>query len=545
MEFLKGKLGVCLIAVLSASIILSLLFSAGFLNKQSIRVSDLFYSENKAFSDITLIVIDDKSIQDIGRWPWSRAVFANAIEKLNEAKIIGIDVSFSESGEGDSSFKDAINNKIILVSECKLFKGKECAEWLFPVFNATTAAANIYAEDEIARSVPYQIDGMKSLSALVSEKYLGKESRLSDKILINYAKPGSFETISFSDLINNKNISVKEKIALIGATAKDLHDEKLTPLSSKPLPGVEIHANAVQTIITGKFLHYQENLSVILSIFIISAIIALTLYFFRLTYGIISLIVIPAAYIMAGTIAFDSGIILNLLYPLISLILTFAIIIILYYLMEAKEKKWVSHLFGKYVSPNVADELIRQGKSAVNLKGTRKTVTMLFADVRGFTSFSEKTSPERVVSLLNKYHGKMTDIIFKYKGTLDKYVGDEIMATYNVPLDLENHALAAVQTAIEMQKAAIKMGKTFKYGIGINTGSVIVGNIGSEKRLDYTVIGDSVNLAARLCSKAEGSHILISDSTYDLVKNKIKTRSIGEISVKGKTKPVRVHEVIY
>ena len=139
----------------------------------------------------------------------------------------------------------------------------------------------------------------------------------------------------------------------------------------------------------------------------------------------------------------------------------------------------------------------------------------------------------------------MTDIIFKYKGTLDKYVGDEIMATYNVPLDLENHALAAVQTAIEMQKAAIKMGKTFKYGIGINTGSVIVGNIGSEKRLDYTVIGDSVNLAARLCSKAEGSHILISDSTYDLVKNKIKTRSIGEISVKGKTKPVRVHEVIY
>jgi adenylate cyclase len=158
---------------------------------------------------------------------------------------------------------------------------------------------------------------------------------------------------------------------------------------------------------------------------------------------------------------------------------------------------------------------------------------------------SEKLQPEQVVEVLNRYLSKMTDIVFKHEGTLDKYVGDEIMATYNVPLDLEDHAVKAVQTAIEMQKTAQSMGKELKYGIGINTGEAIVGNIGSSKRLDYTVIGDSVNLGARLCGKAEPNQILISESTNNLVKEFIKTKSIGEIMVKGKEKPLRVYEVIY
>ena len=541
MEFSK-KLFACAIIFLSVSVILSLLFSAGFLEKQSLRVSDLFYSEGKAFSEIVIIAIDDASINEIGRWPWSRQIFADAISKI-DAKVIGIDVSFFEKAEGDSNLNDVLKNKtnIILVAECNKFS-VGCENWMLPVFNSTYAAANIYAEDEIARAVPYEIDELKSFSALISEKYLNSEVRTDKKILINYASPNSFTTISFKDLGNQ---SFASKIVLIGATAKDLHDEKLTPVSNKPIPGVEIHANAIQTILTKKFLSYQSGFGVILMIILTSLLITLILYYLKLAYGIISAVLIAIIHVAIGVIAFESGIIYNLLYPLLALIITAAAVIIAYYIIESKEKKWISELFGKYVSPSVANELIRKGKSAVHLEGVRKTITVLFADVRGFTSFSEQNSPEEVVSLLNKYHGAMTDIIFKYNGTLDKYVGDEIMATYNVPLDIENHALAAVQTAIEMQQAAKKLGTKFRYGIGINTGMAVVGNIGSEKRLDYTVIGDSVNLGARLCSKAAGEQILISEATHEIVKDKVKTNYIGEIEVKGKAKPLKVYEVVY
>jgi adenylate cyclase len=542
MEFSKKFLA-CIIIFLSVSAILSALFIAGFLEKQSLKVSDLFYSEGKAFPEIVVIAIDDASINDIGRWPWSREIFASALDKI-DAKVIGIDVSFFEKAVGDEKLDEILKNKtnVILVAECNKFSDEKCQNWMLPVFNATYAAANIYADDEIARAVPYDIDGLKSFSVLISEKYLNSEIKADKKILINYASPNSFKTISFKDIGNQ---SFESKIVLIGATAKDLHDEKLTPVSNKPVPGVEIHANAIQTILTKKFLHYQPDFSVIIMIILTSLLITLILYYLKLAYGIISAVLIAVIHVVIGVISFESGIIYNLLYPVLALIATAAAIIIAYYTIESKEKKWISELFGKYVSPSVANELIRKGKKAVHLEGIRKTITVLFADVRGFTSFSENNSPEEVVSLLNKYHGAMTDIIFKYNGTLDKYVGDEIMATYNVPLDMENHALAAVSTAIEMQKAAKKLGTKFRYGIGINTGMAIVGNIGSEKRLDYTVIGDTVNLGARLCSKAAGEQILISEAAYEVVKDKVKTNYIGEIEVKGKAKPLRVYEVVY
>lgn len=539
MEFSK-KLSACIIIFLSVSAILSILFLAGFLEKQSLKVSDLFYSEGKAFPEIAIIAIDDASINEIGRWPWSREIFANAIEKI-DAKIIGIDVSLFEKAEGDEKLDEILKNKtnVILVAECNSFSEGKCTSWMLPVFNATYASANIYAEDEIARAVPYETDGLKSFSALISEKYLNSEIE-NKKMLINYFS--GFTEISFKDIGNQ---SFADKIVLIGATAKDLHDEKLTPLSNKPIPGVEIHANAIQTILTKKFLHYQSDFSVIMMIILTSLLITLILYYLKLAYGIISAVLIAIIHVALGVLSFESGIIYNLLYPVIALIVTASAVIIAYYILESKEKKWISELFGKYVSPSVANELIRKGKDAVHLEGIRKTITVLFADVRGFTSFSEQNSPEEVVSLLNKYHGAMTDIIFKYNGTLDKYVGDEIMATFNVPLDMENHALAAVQTAIEMQKAAKKLGTKFRYGIGINTGMAVVGNIGSEKRLDYTVIGDTVNLGARLCSKAAGEQILLSEAAYEIVKDKIKTKYIGEIEVKGKAKPLKVYEAVY
>ena len=298
---LNEKLKICLVTAIAVSFILSLLFSSGFLHRQSLHSSDLFYSEGKPFSEIVIIAIDDKSIQEIGRWPWNREVFANAIEKTKEAKVIGVDVSFFESASGDEKLKSSLKENVILVSECNKFSGGQCANWLMPIFNAAIATANIYSEDEIARAVPFMIDGKKSFSVIIAEKYLNTELSPQNKILINYAKADSFKTAPFSDLINDKaNISFKDKIVLIGATAKDLHDEKLTPISSKPVPGVEIHANAIQTILQNKSLKYQAAYSVILTILLFSLIIALMLYFFRLVYAIAALAIIPFLYLFAG-----------------------------------------------------------------------------------------------------------------------------------------------------------------------------------------------------------------------------------------------------
>ncbi|MFC1685410.1 CHASE2 domain-containing protein [Nanoarchaeota archaeon] len=543
MKLLKNKLFTSISSAVLVTLVLSMLLTSGFLSPQSTRMSDLLYNEQKSLDEIVIIGIDDESINEIGRWPWSREVFAKALENLKGAEIIGIDVSFFEEGPGDEELSKTLEGleNVILVAECTEFSEEECEEWLFPIFETEKAAANIYVDNGVARSTPGDLKEVKSLSLAVSEYYLNSEVELKEKNFIYFHEP--YNRISFKDVLEEDFDTelIKDKIVLIGATAKDLHDEKETPLGI--LPGVEIHANAIQSILSNKFLEYQKNSSIILTMLMLSFITALILYWARIRFATFWSILLILAYLILAIFSFDKGIIFNLFYPTFSVILSFFSILGIFYTTEAKERKWISEVFGKYVSPSVAKQIMEEGAGALQLKGSKKTVTTLFADIRGFTAMSEKHTPAKVVSLLNSYLEKMTDLVFDNGGTLDKYVGDEIMATYNVPLDQKNHALAAVKTALEMQETINKIGKGLKYGIGINTGPAIVGNIGGKKRLDYTVIGDSVNLAARLCSAAKKDQTLISEHTYKLVKNKIKAKALPPIKVKGKVKPINIYEV--
>ena len=543
-HILKNELSISISSAIVVTLILSLLLSVEFMGNQSTRTSDLLYNEQKPFSEIIIVEIDDSSINELGRWPWKREIFSNALEKLRPAKIIGVDVSFFEESDDDIKLESTFlrQNNIILVSECNEFgKEGECNNWLLPIFNTPHAAANIYVDKGIARSVPGTIGEEKSLSLLVSERYLNSEVTLKNKNYIYFHEP--YNMISFSDVLNvdfDQEL-ISDKIILIGATAKNLHDEQETPIGV--LPGVEIHANAIQSILNNKFLNYQTNKSVIIIMLILSLLTASFLYSKRLIFSGIGSIALVILYSILSIFMFDKGLIMNLLYPISSIVLTYFLIVGLYYKTESLKRKWISEVFGKYVSPSVAKQIMKEGSESLHLKGSKKIVTSLFVDIRGFTAMSEKMRPERVVSFLNKYLEMLTDIVFDHGGTLDKYVGDEIMATYNVPLDQEDHALAAVKTAIDMQKASKNLGK-IKYGIGINTGPAVVGNIGGKKRLDYTVIGDSVNLAARLCSACPGDKILISDHTYKLVKNKVRVKALTPIMVKGKVKPIKIYEVL-
>jgi len=219
---------------------------------------------------------------------------------------------------------------------------------------------------------------------------------------------------------------------------------------------------------------------------------------------------------------------------------------------EEKEKRWLKKTFGQYLSPAVINEIMKS-PDALALGGKRQEMTVLFSDIRGFTTISEASSPEEVVALLNEYLTKMTEIVFKYQGTLDKFIGDAVMAFWNAPVEQKDHPRRAVLCAIDMieelKKLQVKWraeGKpVLDIGIGVNTGDMVVGNMGSLERMDYTVIGDNVNLGSRLESlnKEFKTHIIISESTYNNVRDIVNARSLGSTKVKGKEKAVQIYGV--
>ncbi|KHO55600.1 MAG: adenylate cyclase [archaeon GW2011_AR21] len=284
-------------------------------------------------------------------------------------------------------------------------------------------------------------------------------------------------------------------------------------------------------------------------IFIFAIAVALLLARLKIWIAGIASVALAIGFLAFAVLRFENGVIMNIVFPALSIFATFGIVSAGFYVMEEKQKQWVKSIFGKYVSESVAKEILEKTSAdEVRLGGSRKYVTILFADIRGFTSMSEKLQPEEVVELLNTYLSSMTKCVFENKGTLDKYIGDAIMAVFNAPLEQENHQLLAVKAALEMQKAVAelnaKLGKSLQYGIGVNSGFAVVGNIGSEKRLEYTAIGDSVNTASRLCGIAEGGQVLASLETFNAVKDKALAKKIGSLKVKNRKKPVMVFQIL-
>jgi adenylate cyclase len=576
MQIQKNKLVLCLLLSGIVAVLLSSLFLAGLFSGWQMKLSDALYKQKEPLKNIVIVAIDDKSLQEIGRWPWPREKFVELLPKLEGSEIIGIDIAFFEnySSKVDAQLGEEIaklGNVILPVEYTKFEQGKgtEILKTIEPIRKGAAGIGfvNIFSDsDGITRALPLQILGDESKGieshdgfALAIYKRLFSRNlsyeEKSNRFLINFVgPPKSFKTVSFSDVLNNKfeKGSFGNAIVLIGATSPDLHDDYFVPTSAgKAMPGVELHANALQTMITGQFLQNESNFSVIVTIFVVSLIVGLLLWKFRLLFATISSLALLLAYILLAIIMFNKGIIANIFYPSLSILLTCIITVGIYYVLAEKGRKQVLHLFGKYVSKEVVSEIMKNAKEGITqLKGTEREVTILFADIRGFTPISEKLKPREVVAMLNAYLGEMTNVVFKYKGTLDKFIGDSIMAIFNAPVEQQNSALLAVRAALEMQDK-IKLvhsvqGKKIpimRAGIGINTGPAVIGNIGTKDRMEYTAIGDNVNLASRLCAFAKGGQIVISQQTYNLVKDKVITKRLGEIKVKGKARPLAVYEV--
>jgi adenylate cyclase len=244
---------------------------------------------------------------------------------------------------------------------------------------------------------------------------------------------------------------------------------------------------------------------------------------------------------------------MNMIYPVLTMVFIYLGITVYRYITEEREKKKIRGAFQYYLTASVVNEILKD-PNKLKLGGDKKNLSVMFSDIRGFTSISEKLSPENLVQLLNKYLTAMTNIVFKYDGLLDKYIGDAVMAVFGAPLDQPDHARRACLTAIEMMTELRRLQIKWKaegwpeidIGIGINTGDMVVGNMGSEMRFDYTVMGDSVNLASRLegTNKEYGTNIIISEFTYEVIKEDFFCRELDAVRVKGKKLPVRIFELL-
>ena len=345
-----------------------------------------------------------------------------------------------------------------------------------------------------------------------------------------------------------RNRAVANKIVMVGPFAKGIaEDEKPTPFGL--MYGVEIHANALNTILMDKFLTYAPQW---MSIAIMAAIVMLTalmvshlstLWSFLLTF------VLDVAYFFVVVLVFDSDYILPLTAPVIGSLLAFVAIVAYRVVTEEKDKRHIRDMFGKYVSPHVVTDLLT---NPPELGGVDKELSVFFSDIRGFTTLSESMTPQELVNHLNIYLGKMTDIILEYQGTLDKYVGDEIMCFWGAPLPQTDHAMLACKCALKQMDTLRALNEEWpeerriNIGIGVNSGIMTVGNMGSEGRMNYTLMGDNVNLGARLegTNKQYITNVIISEFTYGLVKDRVIVRELDNIRVKGKNKPVLIYELV-
>jgi len=345
----------------------------------------------------------------------------------------------------------------------------------------------------------------------------------------------------------------KDKIFFYGLTAAGTHDLNPMPYLDR-YPMLGLHANAFNTILTQNFLKELSNWSVILIILGFGLLMGLIVPRLSPIKGVVIVFLLLAAYLFTAQYLFNTkGIIVDVLGSVTTLVIGYLSVTVYNFFSEEKEKKMIRGIFSRYVTKSVVDEIIKN-PDMVKLGGERKILTVFFSDVAGFTSVSEKLTPEELVSLLNEYLTAMTNIVLESDGMIDKYEGDAIMAVFGTPIPMPDHATRACYVSLDMQEKLVEMREKWhqegkpelKVRIGLNTGPMIAGNMGAQDRLDYTVMGDSVNLGSRLegANKQYGSYIMISEFTYEMVKNDIEARFLDSIRVKGKNLPVKVYEVL-
>ena len=603
--------------VLGVAALLSALFVGGAFNELQRRITDtVFFLPKRQTPEparfVVLVAMDDKSVVELRRYGrlfnWPRSLYADVVRRLTEARArtIMFDVLFDAEGEGDAELVDALNaareravNVVMPTAGDFLSKRPSVTGWetygeLFeplPAIKDASAGLGMANQlpdpDGTLRRMPlvFDVGGQPYPSVVLTtaSKFLRRPEPWDGPIengfiplagrmipvdrtgslIVNYlggpyeSAPPAFPVVSFVDVLNGRvpPETFERKIAVIGVTATAFADDYWTPPSlDGKMDGVETHAHALETILRGEFLWDAPSWVTIALIVGFALVAGATLATLPpLVSAVISALALGSFVVAASTYFDNGGVMLNLIYPPLSLFLTYAGIMLYRVIFEQGQARALKGVLGQYLSPSVVAEVTRDPDS-LKLGGDEREMTVLFSDIRGFTSYAESVSPETLVNTLTEYLTAMSDVIFRHNGTIDKYMGDAIMAFWNAPQRQPDHAALACRAACGMIEALERLNREWagagrpplRMGLGINTGPMKVGNMGSASRFDYTVMGDAVNLGSRLegLNKEYGTTLIVSEATLRAAGDGFHSRFLDLVAVKGKSEPVAVYEMM-
>ncbi len=567
------------------------------------RLSDWFVRTQAAQlvpdPDIVIVDIDDASLANMqdeaGSWPWPRAVHGELVRGIarQKPKAIVFDILFSERDEfrpdSDRAFNQALQGlsnvyfPLVRRDAAMDAQGAPAAQVapmlglqrtdhaddkariaLLPPLAIDPAhwragSINFVEErDGVGRRYQLYTDAygwlIPSLPARVAKDLGYAVPQQPDMILAWRGKPGAFKHVSYADLFADFNREhpqraadeLKDKIVIIGTAATGLHDVRVTPMASL-YPGMEILATAIDDLKNGRTMQSPPER---FALYLVCLLLAgLSLAFVRavnaLKIGLallgVTLLALGASYLAVAQLR-----LLPVLTPLLLAWACYFALALREYLRERQSRQQAVQLFSRFVNPHVVQELVAHG--GLSRAGESRQITILFSDIRGFTTLSEKRTPQQVVELLNRYFTLQVEVVFRHGGSLDKFIGDCIMAFWGAPLDDPDHARHAVEAALEMaevlQRFKHELGEQdaeFDVGIGIHTGPAVVGLIGSEQRREYTAIGDTVNLGSRIEGLTKGvSRILVSRETMEACGDAFEFQSYGSYKVKGREQEVEL-----
>jgi len=601
-------LGQAALVGLAVAALISLALWAGlFASMQESAADYLYQTEGDPGDDILIVAIDEKTQQQLGgEWPFlSLAHYAQAFERLKGAKVIGFDVLLSNPAlESDPDMPALLEatrqaGNVIMPLEAIEVLGPDAPGELYSIgqiIQPLPSLVNVAADigpvkvvldgDGTLRRVPLLIntpgsETWETFSLRILQQYLdlgdAPVSLVEDRVIIGddteikfevrteangamlvdfVGRPNTFPSYSFVDVIEDRvpAAAFEGKIVLVGMmnslTEMDLHR---VPVSSERMAGVEFLANSIHTLLHHRSLAQQSKVETVGTVTLLALVSAVVLSQLGAVAGIVFTLLLALGYFVFTGVQFNAGRLPNVLFPYATIFINYAVVMAARFTSEQGERRQVSDTFGRFVSSEVRDMIVSaalEDPDLIQPGGQQMEISVLFADIRGFTTISEQSPPSEVVEVLNQYLDSMEEEVFKQEGTLDKYTGDGMMVLFGAPLEQPDHAERAVRTALGMQRTAAEVsrqrGGTQKlvYGIGIATGPAVVGHIGSKRRLDYTAIGDTVNLAARLEGKAPPGAILINQATFEAIQDVAVVDALEPMMVKGKAKPVVVYRVL-
>ncbi len=583
-----------IVPLLAALLTVLLVVTEPFFELDSMLCDAVYSQMNGTGDEIVIVAIDEETLAEYGAFSeWSRERCAQLADFLyfdeqNEPAVLAFDIVFSgeTDEEADNHLVKSLSGHNAVTATNFVYRGTtiyadgaqnydawniEMEERPFAaldnVVNSGFANAQL-SRDGFVRSAQLweEFAGEKrySFAAQIYEQYqklFGKEAAFPqtnsrNQVLFGYSgKPGEFQRFSLKDVLSGSvdKRNFKDKIVMVGAYATGMQDSFHTPADrGRDMFGVELNANIVRALMLGK----TSQRAPVLVHAVIAALLVFIYVFtarkMKMYPAVLSVIWLIIADIGAGFILSRCGITITLIYPLIVAGVFAAAIFVEKYIEETLRKKRILQGFEKYLAPQVIKQLSKDEEYDFTLGVEKREVCVLFVDIRGFTTMSEKLAPEEVSQILNEFLSEVTKCVFRHSGMLDKFIGDAAMAVFNAPTDLEDYLFKAVCAAVDIKNCGETLGKRLQerygnsvnFGIGLNCGEAVVGNIGCEIRMDYTAIGDTVNTAARLEAKAAGGEILISEELYERLKDRIDARFKEETALKGKALPVKVYSVL-